>query len=81
MASFNSWEDERNYNLVQDATVEYNFKIHGSKYLTTDVLKDAIGFDGLVVSDWNGHAEISGLSILAKSVQAVPHIVKRHSSC
>lgn len=45
MASFNSWNGE---------------KIHGSKYLLTDVLKDRMGFDGFVVGDWNGHGQIPG---------------------
>lgn len=43
MASFNSWHGE---------------KIHGSKYLLTDVLKGKMGFDGFVVGDWNGHGQI-----------------------
>ena len=45
MASFNSWHGE---------------KIHGVKYLLTDVLKDKMGFDGFVVGDWNGHGQIKG---------------------
>lgn len=47
MASFNSWQGE---------------KIHGSKYLLTDVLKQRMGFDGFVVGDWNGHGQIPGCS-------------------
>jgi len=47
MASFNSWQGE---------------KIHGSKYLLTDVLKNRMGFDGFVVGDWNGHGQIPGCS-------------------
>ena len=47
MASFNSWNGE---------------KIHGSKYLLTDVLKGKMGFDGFVVGDWNGHEQIEGCS-------------------
>jgi len=43
MASFNSWNGE---------------KIHGSKYLLNDVLKEKMGFDGFVVGDWNGHGQI-----------------------
>lgn len=39
MASFNSWNKE---------------KCHASRYLLTDVLKDRLGFDGFVVSDWDG---------------------------
>jgi len=45
MASFNSWHGK---------------KIHGGKYLLTDVLKDKMGFDGFVVGDWNGHGQIKG---------------------
>jgi beta-glucosidase len=29
-------------------------KLHGHKYLITDVLKDELGFEGFVVSDWAG---------------------------
>ena len=47
MASFNSWHGE---------------KIHGSKYLLTDVLKEKMGFDGFVVGDWNGHGQVKGCS-------------------
>ena len=45
MASFNSWHGE---------------KLHGKKYLLTDVLKEKMGFDGFVVGDWNGHGQIKG---------------------
>ncbi|MEW9799261.1 glycoside hydrolase family 3 protein [Alteromonas sp. CYL-A6] len=45
MASFNSWHGK---------------KIHGSKYLLTNVLKEKMGFDGFVVGDWNGHGQIEG---------------------
>ncbi len=48
MASFNSWNGK---------------KIHGHKYLLTDVLKDKMGFDGLVVGDWNGHGQIPGCNV------------------
>ncbi len=34
--------------------------MHGSKYLITDVLKGKMGFDGLTITDWNGHAQIHG---------------------
>lgn len=47
MASFNSW---------------HGSKLHGDKYLLTDVLKDRMGFDGFVVGDWNGHGQIPGCS-------------------
>ena len=45
MASFNSWQGK---------------KIHGHKYLLTDVLKNKIGFDGFIVGDWLGHGQIEG---------------------
>ena len=47
MASFNSWHGD---------------KIHGNKYLLTDVLKTQMGFDGFVVGDWNGHGQVKGCS-------------------
>jgi beta-glucosidase len=39
MASFNSWN---------------GVKCHGNRYLLTDVLKGRLGFDGFVISDWDG---------------------------
>ena len=45
MASFSSWHGE---------------KMHGNRALLTDVLKGRMGFDGLVVGDWNGHAQLPG---------------------
>ncbi len=45
MASFSAWNGE---------------KLHGSKYLLTDVLKNRMGFEGLVVGDWNGHGQVPG---------------------
>jgi beta-glucosidase len=45
MASFNSWHGD---------------KVHGHKYLLTDVLKNRMGFDGFVVGDWNGHGQVKG---------------------
>lgn len=66
MTSFNSWHDDANYDLWQEhpgvENGEYNKKLHGSKYMVQDVLKDKMGFDGLVVTDWNGHTEINGCS-------------------
>ena len=52
MASFNSWTDS--------ATGTVHGKLHGSRHLLTEVLKDKMGFDGFVVSDWNGHGEVAG---------------------
>lgn len=57
MSSFNSWHSPKNYDLTEDGN--YNQKIHGSKYLIQDVLKDKMGFDGVVITDWNGHAELN----------------------
>lgn len=45
MASFNSWNGE---------------KMHGSRYMLTDILKDRMGFSGFVIGDWNGHGHIPG---------------------
>lgn len=47
MVSFNSWNGE---------------KIHGHRYLLTDVLKGQLGFDGIVISDWNGIGQVDGCS-------------------
>jgi beta-glucosidase len=52
MASFNSWDD------VKGATD--HGKMHGSRELLTVALKEKMGFDGLVVSDWNAIAEVPG---------------------
>jgi len=47
---------------AQTVMVSYNtwqgLKLHGHRYLLTDVLKAKIGFDGLVVSDWDGVDEV-----------------------
>ncbi|MCB1269723.1 MAG: hypothetical protein KDB19_16510, partial [Microthrixaceae bacterium] len=57
MASYNSWNGD---------------KCHGHRYLLTDVLKGELGFDGFVVSDWDGidqldddYAEAVARSVLA----------------
>ncbi|MBY6211942.1 exo 1,3/1,4-beta-D-glucan glucohydrolase [Microbulbifer agarilyticus] len=57
MASFNSWNGKR---------------LHGHKYLLTDVLKERLGFDGFVVGDWNGHRFVDGCTVdsCAKAVNA-----------
>jgi beta-glucosidase len=47
MASFSSWQ---------------GLKMHGNRGLLTDVLKGQMGFDGFVVGDWNGHADVEGCS-------------------
>lgn len=58
MSSFNSWHNEANYDQTESG--EYNYKLHGSKYLLNDVLKEKMGFDGIIVTDWNGQQEITG---------------------
>jgi beta-glucosidase len=45
MASFSSW---------------HGIKMHGNKALLTDVLKGRMNFDGFVIGDWNGHAQVPG---------------------
>jgi beta-glucosidase len=35
-------------------------KMHGNAHLVGDVLKARLGFDGLVVSDWNGIGQVTG---------------------
>ncbi|WP_148715093.1 glycoside hydrolase family 3 protein [Chitinolyticbacter meiyuanensis] len=53
MASFSSWKDKA---AGENAKA---YKMHGNKYLLTDVLKTKMGFDGLVVSDWNGNGQVT----------------------
>ncbi|WP_051709993.1 glycoside hydrolase family 3 protein [Streptomyces sp. NRRL S-350] len=62
MVSFSSWEHPANYDHTPDRGEPYNHKVHGSRYLITDVLKNAVGFDGIVISDWDAHAEVSRCS-------------------
>src|SRR4051812_25644479 len=38
-------------------------KMHGNAYLVGDVLKKRLGFNGLVVSDWNGVQQVPGCTI------------------
>lgn len=45
MASYNSWNGA---------------KLHGHKYLMTDVLKGELGFTGFIVSDWAGIDQLPG---------------------
>ena len=35
-------------------------KVHGSRALLTEALKRQMGFDGLVVGDWNAHGQVPG---------------------
>lgn len=62
MVSFSSWQHPANYDHTPGRAEPYNDKVHGSRYLITDVLKDALGFDGIVISDWDAHAEVAGCS-------------------
>nr|WP_246505168.1 glycoside hydrolase family 3 N-terminal domain-containing protein [Coralloluteibacterium stylophorae] len=52
MASFSSWHDE-------EGGVDYG-KMHGAGPLLTGALKEKMGFDGFVVSDWNGIGQLPG---------------------
>ncbi len=52
MASFNSWNDR--------GRGEDHGKLHGSRALLTGLLKERMGFDGFVVSDWNGIGQVPG---------------------
>ena len=45
MASYSSWNGE---------------KLHGHHYLLTTVLKEELGFDGFIVSDWAGIDQLPG---------------------
>ena len=45
MVSYSSWNGQ---------------KMHGNRSLITDVLKGRMGFEGFVVSDWNGHGQLPG---------------------
>ncbi len=44
MAAFNSWNGD---------------KVHGHRYLLTQVLKERLGFTGFVISDWNGCQQLA----------------------
>lgn len=49
---------------VQTVMITFNSvngdKVHGDHHLITKVLKGQLGFDGLVVSDWNGVGQVPG---------------------
>jgi beta-glucosidase len=47
MVSYSSWQ---------------GVKLHGNRSLLTGVLKGRLGFEGLVVGDWNGHNQLDGCS-------------------
>lgn len=48
MVSFSSWNGVKN---------------HGNSSLLTGVLKQRMGFQGLVVGDWNGHGQVAGCTV------------------
>jgi beta-glucosidase len=48
MASYSSW---------------HGTKMHANKALLTDVLKTRMGFDGLIIGDWNAHSQIPGCTL------------------
>jgi len=52
MVSFNSWTNPE-LGIAEG-------KLHGSHKAITEILKDKMGFDGLVVSDWNGIGQVAG---------------------
>jgi beta-glucosidase len=52
MVSFNSWTNE--------ALGITEGKLHGSHEALSEILKGKMGFDGLVVSDWNGIGQVVG---------------------
>jgi beta-glucosidase len=37
-------------------------KVHGSRALLTGAIREQMGFDGLVVGDWNAHGQVPGCS-------------------
>ena len=46
-------------------------KMHENGYLLTDVLKDELGFDGFVISDWEAVYELSGGTYYDQVVQMI----------
>jgi Beta-glucosidase-related glycosidases len=44
MATYNSWNGK---------------KVHGYKYLLTDLLKTELGFNGFIISDWKGVDQVN----------------------
>ena len=50
MASYSSWR---------------GVKMHGNRALLTEVLKGRFGFDGLVIGDWNGQAQLPGCTAVS----------------
>ena len=52
MVSYNSWKDA-------DTGIDHG-KMHGNRMLLTDALKNRIGFDGFLISDWNAIEQVPG---------------------
>ncbi|MDH2429458.1 exo 1,3/1,4-beta-D-glucan glucohydrolase [Sphaerisporangium sp. TRM90804] len=52
MVSFNSWTNEE-LGIGEG-------KLHGSERALSGILKGKMGFDGVVVSDWNGIGQVAG---------------------
>ena len=50
MASYSSW---------------HGVKMHGNRALLTEVLKGRMGFDGLLLGDWNAHAQLPGCTAVS----------------
>ena len=50
MASYSSWRGQ---------------KMHGNHALLTEVLKGRFAFDGFVIGDWNGHAQLPGCTAVS----------------
>ncbi|OCH18914.1 1,4-beta-D-glucan glucohydrolase [Aliivibrio sp. 1S165] len=74
MTSFNSWQNNHKDKSTTATEISNDRfgKLHGSHYLITDVLKEKMGFDGIVVTDWNGHGEVKGCTNMScpKAVNA-----------
>ncbi|WP_155335966.1 glycoside hydrolase family 3 protein [Acrocarpospora corrugata] len=64
IVSFNSWTNA-------DLGINEG-KLHGSKRVITDILKRKMGFDGVVVSDWNAIGQVAGCtaSSCARAINA-----------
>ena len=64
MISYNSWKDA-------DSGVDHG-KMHGNRELVTGALKDKMGFDGFIVSDWNAIGQLPGCTnaSCAKAINA-----------
>jgi beta-glucosidase len=54
---------------AQTVMVSYSswrgMKMHGNRALLTEVLKGRLGFDGLLLGDWNGHAQVPGCTAVS----------------